>query len=119
MRDLTERQECPHFALSQCLGLCAPTHFHSRGAHQVDVIPQVNCDDLQSLVSNTAPIAHTTERNAYSRASGCEWWCGARRARSRALALVSAPVDEEYDGWEREPENRGEHGHEGDARGCV
>ena len=45
-------------------------------------------------MSNTAPITHTTQSNAYGGTKDWEWWCGARRARSRALASVSVLVDE-------------------------
>ena|SRR5258706_1694497 len=57
MRDPTEPIKNVH--VSHCpsdSGLCAPMHFHSRGAHQVEVILQVNSDAWQARKPTRATL---------------------------------------------------------------
>jgi len=69
-RDPTEPVKNVH--ASHChshSGLCTPTHLRSQGAHQVDVVLQVNRDGWQARKGNTAPnCPHNKMRAAEPRA---------------------------------------------------
>ena len=107
MRDSTESVKNVH--ASHChndSGLCTPEPFHSRGAHQGWRHP--SSKSRATKPPNAQCVLWDRGRN---------WWCGARRAKSRALTSVSIPVNREYSGRERENENWSENRCEEDARG--